>query len=295
MRIAKYKLGDVVKHRVFPFRGVVLHIDRCSTTARNGGCDPRGSAAAKDQPFYHLVRGKRGDRVRRLCLGAEFPFPMPPAGHPMRHPQVSEVFTKDDKGEYRPRNSVLNLGLSPHAAVSCRPGSASAARPAASSAVFEHLRIGRRPVIGLGEILQLELRAHRLADHVDGLAGEKLALFHAVEVSTGLVVGDAAAWRNDRRQAGHEWRRWRACPGRRSCGCRASARRRRAGHAHQFALIAVHFDDRDADHQQAGLDAAVFHGDADPLGVRIGILVAELHPRRKMSCGWFGLRRRRLR
>ena len=52
-------------------------------------------------------------------------------------------------------------------------------------------------------------------------------------------------------------------------------------HAQQLFLLAVHLDDRDADDEQAGFDAAVLDGDADALGLRVGVLVAELHPRRK--------------
>jgi heat shock protein HspQ len=30
------------------------------------------------------------------------------SGKPIRHPQVAEVFERDDNGGYRPRNAVLN-------------------------------------------------------------------------------------------------------------------------------------------------------------------------------------------
>jgi heat shock protein HspQ len=30
------------------------------------------------------------------------------SGEPVRHPQVAEVFEKDDDGRYWPRNAVLN-------------------------------------------------------------------------------------------------------------------------------------------------------------------------------------------
>ncbi|HET9245270.1 MAG TPA: hemimethylated DNA-binding YccV-like domain-containing protein, partial [Xanthobacteraceae bacterium] len=30
------------------------------------------------------------------------------SGEPVRHPQVAEVFEQDEKGSYRPRNSLLN-------------------------------------------------------------------------------------------------------------------------------------------------------------------------------------------
>jgi len=31
-----------------------------------------------------------------------------PTGEPIRHPQVAEIFDRDDEGSYRPRNSLLN-------------------------------------------------------------------------------------------------------------------------------------------------------------------------------------------
>jgi hypothetical protein len=64
----------------------------------------------------------------------------------------------------------------------------------------------------------------------------------------------------------------------------------RQTHAQELALLAVHFDDRNADHQQPGFDAAVFDGNAHALGVRIGVLVAELHPGRKDQLRLFRLR-----
>ena len=33
---------------------------------------------------------------------------MPPMKKPIRHPQVAEIFDRNDEGGYRPRNSLLN-------------------------------------------------------------------------------------------------------------------------------------------------------------------------------------------
>jgi hemimethylated DNA binding protein len=54
-RIARYKLGQVVRHRVFPFRGVVFDIDpEFSNTEEWYQSIPADVRPSKDQPFYHL-------------------------------------------------------------------------------------------------------------------------------------------------------------------------------------------------------------------------------------------------
>ena len=55
MRIAKYKIGQVVKHRLFPFRGVVFDIDPVfNNTEEWWQSIPAEIRPRKDQPFYHL-------------------------------------------------------------------------------------------------------------------------------------------------------------------------------------------------------------------------------------------------
>jgi heat shock protein HspQ len=107
MRIAKYKLGDVVKHRVFPFRGVVFDIDPVFNNTEEWWLSiPVEVRPRKDQPFYHLFA--ENAETEYVAYVSEQNLLPDASGDPVRHPQVSEVFAKDDKGEYRPRNSVLN-------------------------------------------------------------------------------------------------------------------------------------------------------------------------------------------
>jgi heat shock protein HspQ len=54
-RIAKYMVGQVVRHRVFPFRGVVFDIDPVfNNTEEWYQSIPAEVRPNKDQPFYHL-------------------------------------------------------------------------------------------------------------------------------------------------------------------------------------------------------------------------------------------------
>ena len=55
MRSAKFRLGEVVKHRIFPFRGVIFDIDPVFNNTEEWWLSiPENVRPSKDQPFYHL-------------------------------------------------------------------------------------------------------------------------------------------------------------------------------------------------------------------------------------------------
>src|SRR4026208_221682 len=55
MREAKFKIGQVVKHRVHPFRGVIFDIDPVfNNTEEWLQSIPAEIRPHKDQPLYHL-------------------------------------------------------------------------------------------------------------------------------------------------------------------------------------------------------------------------------------------------
>ncbi len=54
-RQAKFKIGQVVRHRIHPFRGVIFDVDPTfSNTDEWYESIPVEMRPAKDQPFYHL-------------------------------------------------------------------------------------------------------------------------------------------------------------------------------------------------------------------------------------------------
>lgn len=107
MRNAKYKLGQVVRHRVFPFRGVVFDIDPVfSNTDEWYEAIPAEVRPHKDQPFYHLYA--ENAETEYIAYVSEQNLLPDTSNEPIRHPQVAEVFVRDDKGSYRPRHTTLN-------------------------------------------------------------------------------------------------------------------------------------------------------------------------------------------
>ncbi len=106
-RIAKYKIGEVVRHRIFPFRGVIFDIDpEFDNTEEWWLSIPEEVRPHKDQPFYHLFAENAESEY--IAYVSEQNLLPDTSLQPIRHPQVREVFETDGKGRYRPRNSLLN-------------------------------------------------------------------------------------------------------------------------------------------------------------------------------------------
>ena len=106
-RTAKFTIGQVVRHRLFPFRGVVFDIDpEFDNTEEWWLSIPEEVRPSKDQPFYHLFA--ENAETEYVAYVSEQNLLLDTSGQPLRHPQVREIFETDDKGSYRPRNSLLN-------------------------------------------------------------------------------------------------------------------------------------------------------------------------------------------
>jgi heat shock protein HspQ len=56
MKTAKFRIGQVVRHRLFPFRGVIFDVDpEFNNTEEWYQAIPAEVRPRKDQPFYHLL------------------------------------------------------------------------------------------------------------------------------------------------------------------------------------------------------------------------------------------------
>jgi heat shock protein HspQ len=106
-RTAKFKIGQVVRHRLFPFRGVIFDIDPTFDNTEEWWLSiPEEVRPRKDQPFYHLLA--ENAETEYVAYVSEQNLLPDVSGDPLRHPQVSEIFEQDNDGAYRPRHSVLN-------------------------------------------------------------------------------------------------------------------------------------------------------------------------------------------
>ena len=96
-----------MKHRLFPFRGVVFDIDPdFANTEEWYNAIPAEIRPRKDQPFYHLFAENAESEY--IAYVSEQNLLPDESGEPVRHPQVKEAFERDKDGSYRPREQTLN-------------------------------------------------------------------------------------------------------------------------------------------------------------------------------------------
>jgi heat shock protein HspQ len=108
-RAAKFTIGQVVKHRVFPFRGVIFDVDPTfSNTEEWYQSIPEEIRPAKDQPFYHLLA--ENAETEYVAYVSEQNLLADDNHEPVRHPQVTDFFVGFDQraGSYRLPNRRAN-------------------------------------------------------------------------------------------------------------------------------------------------------------------------------------------
>ena len=105
-RVAKFGIGQVVRHRVYPFRGVIYNVDPTfANTEEWWRSIPEEVRPTKDQPFYHLYAENTDSQY--VAYVSEQNLLPDESGEPVTHPQVDEMFVRTDKGEYRLRNKLM--------------------------------------------------------------------------------------------------------------------------------------------------------------------------------------------
>lgn len=107
VKTAKFQLGDVVRHRIYPFRGVIFDVDPVfSNTEEWWEAIPEEVRPRKDQPFYHLLA--ENEETTYIAYVSEQNLVADDTGNPVTHPQVSSLFERGEDGRYIPRQRQIN-------------------------------------------------------------------------------------------------------------------------------------------------------------------------------------------
>jgi heat shock protein HspQ len=103
IRTARFGIGQVVRHRVFPFRGVIFDIDpEFANTEEWYNAIPEHVRPRRDQPFYHLLA--ENAETEYVAYVSEQNLLADESGEPVRHPRVAELFMLTSEG-YRPKDT----------------------------------------------------------------------------------------------------------------------------------------------------------------------------------------------
>lgn len=96
---AKYHLGQVVRHRKHPFRGVVFDVDaEFANTEEWYQAIPEEVRPVKNQPFYHLLA--ENDQSFYVAYVSEQNLIADYSGVPVEHPDIPDLFGPLDGDSY---------------------------------------------------------------------------------------------------------------------------------------------------------------------------------------------------
>ena len=106
-RSAKFGIGDVVRHRVFPFRGVIFDVDpEFANSEEWWNAIPAEVRPHKDQPFYHLLA--ENSETEYVAYVSEQNLLPDETGEPVGHPHTALIFDGFQDGHYNMRPRVAH-------------------------------------------------------------------------------------------------------------------------------------------------------------------------------------------
>ena len=99
---ARFSIGDVVRHRLFEFRGVIFDIDPVFANSEEWYQSiPEEIRPPKDQPFYHLLaENSESSYIAYVSQQNLLPDTL---GEPIDHPAIEGIFEGFSAGRYRLR------------------------------------------------------------------------------------------------------------------------------------------------------------------------------------------------
>lgn len=97
-RSGKFNIGQIVRHRFYPFRGVIFDVDPTFNNTEDWWLSiPEAVRPEKDQPFYHLLA--ENETSHYIAYVSEQNL-LPDDGGAVKHPQINELFKELRDGAY---------------------------------------------------------------------------------------------------------------------------------------------------------------------------------------------------
>ena len=106
-RQARFGVGDVVRHKMFDFRGVVFDIDPTFANSEEWyEAIPEQIRPERDQPYYHLFA--ESDDAYYVAYVSQQNLVGDGTGGPVDHPNNDEMFDEFADGRYQMRRGMAH-------------------------------------------------------------------------------------------------------------------------------------------------------------------------------------------
>ncbi|MBA3677613.1 MAG: heat shock protein HspQ [Sphingosinicella sp.] len=97
---ADFSIGDVVRHRLFEFRGVIFDVDPVFANSEDWYQSiPEEIRPSKDQPFYHLLAENADSSY--VAYVSQQNLLRDHSDEPVNHPAIADIFNEYEDGRYR--------------------------------------------------------------------------------------------------------------------------------------------------------------------------------------------------
>lgn len=101
-RIARYNIGQVIRHRLYEMRGVIFDVDASPAASDIGPMQGPGAPGL----FYRMFAVD--DQIPYVACIAEQDLLPDQSGEPVNHPEISGLLEVDEGGGYRRRKRLMN-------------------------------------------------------------------------------------------------------------------------------------------------------------------------------------------
>ncbi len=99
---ARFAIGDVVRHKMFDFRGVVFDVDAVFANSEEWyDAIPEAIRPSKEQPFYHLLAENAESTY--VAYVSQQNLVADDSDEPVDHPAIGTMFDELEDGRYRLR------------------------------------------------------------------------------------------------------------------------------------------------------------------------------------------------
>lgn len=100
---AKYIPGEIVRHRRFEYRGVIVDVDPVFQGTEEWYAEMARSHPPKDRPWYHVLV----DAEEAMTYVAERHLERDPDDSPIDHPMIEDLLgERRDDGSYAPLHTM---------------------------------------------------------------------------------------------------------------------------------------------------------------------------------------------
>jgi heat shock protein HspQ len=103
--LARFGIGDVVRHRIFDFRGIVFDVDPVFANSEEWyEAIPEELRPSKEQPYYHLLA--ENSESSYVAYVSQQNLVVDESEEPIEHPAIGTMFERMEGGRYRLREQL---------------------------------------------------------------------------------------------------------------------------------------------------------------------------------------------